>query len=126
MAVRITHRDPSDYFYLGFPGEEHEVFVGDRIVLAPWLLDGLRLAELRDVALRLRRRYERWDGSPEWATDDDGALFQVVDLPSEELWDLDEDLPILVRVELAAGRLGVRARAFATAPSESIASESRT
>jgi hypothetical protein len=88
-----------------------EVYVsGERIVVTPWLLDGIRLSELRTAAMRLFRRYDHHIGSPGWGTGDDGAVFQVCDVSPEEFWDLDDDLPLFVDADILAGRGGVRIR----------------
>lgn len=114
MSIRIIQRSRDDYFYLNFPASSGDVYVsGERIVVTPWLLDGIRLAELRDVALRLLRRYEYQAGRPDWATDDDGARFEVSSASPEAFGDLDDDVPPIIDAEILAGRLGVRVRVFA-------------
>lgn len=114
MPIRIVQRSRDDYFYLNFPASSSDVYVSSqRIVVTPWLLDGVRLAELRAVALRLRRRYEYQDGEPEWSTDDDGATFEVVTASPVEFADLDDDEPLMLDAEILAGRRGVRVRVVA-------------
>lgn len=71
---------------------------------------GVTLADLRTAALRLRHRYEWRVGSPQWATEDDGATFDVFDGSPAEYWDLDDDVPLPVEAELLMGRDGVRVR----------------
>lgn len=111
MSIRVSHRSRDDYFYLDFPTSPRELFVsGERIVVTPWLLDAIRLSELRTAAMRLLRRYGHNIGSPGWATGDDGAVFQVCDISPAEFWDLDDDLPVFVDAEILAGRGGVRVR----------------
>lgn len=111
MAIRIIQRSRDDYFYLNFPAAAGDVYVSsDRIVVTPWLLEGVRLADLRTASLRLRRRYEWGGGSPQWATEDGGATFDVFDASPGEYWGFDDDLPLSLEGELLAGRDGVRVR----------------
>lgn len=114
MAIRVIHRSHDDYFYLRFPTSTREVYVSaERIVVTPWLLDGIRLSELRTAAMRLFRRYNDHSASPGWATDDDGAVFQVCEYSPEVFWDLDDDLPVFVDADILAGRGGARVRVVA-------------
>jgi hypothetical protein len=116
MTIGILQRSRDDYFYLNFPAATGDVYVSsDRIVVTPWLLEGLRLSELRAAALRLRHRYDEDAGWAQWATDDDGAMFDVFDASPAEYWDLDEDVPLPLDAELLAGRSGVRIRVIAMA-----------
>jgi hypothetical protein len=124
MSIRIIQRSRDDYFYLNFPASNVDVYVsGERIVVTPWLLDGVRLADLRDVAVRLLRRYEYQGGRSEWATDDDGARFEVTSASPEEFAGLDDDIPPIIEAEILAGRLGVRVRVVAIL--DAITSEQR-
>ena len=108
MTIRVIQRRRDDYFYLGFPGSTQEAFVGERIVLTPWQLAGVTLAELRSAAIRLRRRYEHQLGSPGWASPDDGAVFDIYDATPAEYRDLDDDVPLFLDAEIVADRAGVR------------------
>lgn len=68
MTIRIIQRSRDDYFYLTFPAATGDVYVSsDRIVVTKWLLDGIRLSEMRSAALRLRHRYDQDAGSAQWA-----------------------------------------------------------
>ncbi|HEY4266850.1 MAG TPA: hypothetical protein VGM94_01540 [Galbitalea sp.] len=114
MTIQIVHRSPDDYFYLNFPAAPGDVYASsDRIVVTSWLLEGIRLAELRSVALRLRHRYDQYGGSAQWATDDEGATFDVFDGEPAEYWDLDDDVPLALDAEILAGQRGVRVRVVA-------------
>lgn len=107
MTIRIIHESPDDYFYLRLPGSARDVYVSsERIVVGPWHLDGVRLAELRTVGMRLHRRFEFCSSYAGWASDDEGATFQVfADVPEAYL-DLHDDLPAFPNADLIAGRTG--------------------
>jgi hypothetical protein len=116
MSIRVIQRSRDDYFYLIFPSSPCEVYVsGERIVVTLWLLDGIRLTELRTAARRLLRRYDNQIGSPGWATEDEGAVFQVYDASPEEFLGLDDDLPLFIDADILAGSSGVRVRVVALA-----------
>jgi hypothetical protein len=119
MTIRVIQRSPDDFFYLSFPNSDREVYVSnERIVVTPWLLDGIRLSELRSAGIRLFHRYGAHVGDPQWATADDGAVFQVYDAPPDEFWELDDDLPLFLDAEILAGRSGVRVRVVAAVDSD--------
>jgi hypothetical protein len=116
MTIRIVHESSDEYFYLRFPGSKQDVYVsGERIVVGPWHLEGIHLAELRSVAMRLRRRYETYSSYAEWASDDEGATFQVFAGVPEDYLDVHDDLPVFADADLIAGRTGVRVRVLAQA-----------
>lgn len=118
MTVRIIQENPDDYFYLRFPGSRQDVYVSsDRIVVGPWHLEGIRLTDLRTVAMRLHRRYEADTQYAGWASDDEGATFQVFAGVPEEYLDLHDDLPVFANADVVAGRTGVRVRVLAEANS---------
>ena len=116
MTIRIIQESRDDYFYLRFPGSQQDVYVGsDRIVVGPWTLEGIRLTDLRTVAMRLYRRYEYNIGHAGWASADEGVTFQVfAGVPAEYL-DLHDDLPVFANADIVAGRTGVRVRVLAAA-----------
>ena len=114
MTIQIIQESRDDYFYLRFPGSKQDVYVSsERIVVGPWHLEGVRLAELRATAIRLRRRYERDSSYMGWASDDEGATFQVFAGVPEDYLDLHDDLPAFADADLIAGRMGVRVRMLA-------------
>jgi len=123
MTIRVIQKSRDDFFYLSFPNSDRDVYVGgERIVVTPWLLEGVRLSELRSAAMRLTRRYLYSAGTPGWATPDDGAEFQVYDAAPGEFWEYDDDDPLPLEAEIHAGRTGVRVRIWAVVD-ESMAEE---
>lgn len=119
MTIQIIQKSQDDYFYLRFPGSRQDVYVsGDRIVVGPWHLEGIRLTDLRTVAMHLYRRYEADTQYAGWASDDQGATFQVFDGVPEDYLDLHDDLPVFANADIDAGRTGVRVRVLAVAKPE--------
>ena len=114
MTIQIVQESRDDYFYLRFPSSKQDVYVSsDRIVVGPWHLEAVRLAELRTAAMRLRRRYEANHSYMGWASDDEGATFQVFAGVPEDYLDLHDDLPAFADADLIAGKTGVRVRVLA-------------
>lgn len=114
MTIRIIQESRDDYFYLRFPGSRPDVYVSsDRIVVGAWHLEGIRLTDLRTVALRLYSRYEADTQYSGWASDDEGATFQVFTGVPEDYLDIHDDLPVFADADIVAGRTGVRVRVLA-------------
>ena len=110
IKVRNERSGPHTGPQLQFPGADREVWAGgERTVVAPWLLDGVRLTDLRHAGIRAFAIAE-WEGGQFDATDDEGIVLRVVEANGADFWELvdDDEYPIFSTVEIRAGRSGVR------------------
>ena len=117
MRRRIRVRVDGDEAFLRFEGEAREIQASEETYLvAPWLVDGVTLSDLKMAALRIQRCWG-WDG--EFAEGHPIVFHIPADLPPDDYWDWvgDQEYPPL-SCEIQAGPLGVRARVPVTTTSK--------
>ena len=107
-----VRRDQYDAF-LQFEGEEHEVRSDDGAYLvAPWLFDGVTIANLNRVARRIMRH---WGADPGDCDTEPIVFFVAADLHPDDYWmAVAEKAAPPITCEIHAGPGGVKVRAYAT------------
>jgi hypothetical protein len=110
LRVRFSRSRPGEFEgpYLKFPGEEREIWIREYSALvAPWLFDGVTLADLSYVGRRILRY---------WGDDTYPVVLVVpADLHPDDYWlAVQERATPDVACEIIVGSAGVRAQVWAS------------